>query len=125
MPLAVWRSASVYLSTLFDCIFRNKRLGINSLVPHPSPSRHMFTCVRGNCTQRIAPSRFLSPEPVMASGDDNTDRQSFDIPFPGTWKGLVEIVDVKYNVSFWSGEPSKIQEVAVTTGARMPDVGVL
>lgn len=52
----------------------------------------------------------------MASGGDNTDRQSFDIPFPGTWKGLVEIVDVKYNVSFWSGKPSKIQEMAIATG---------
>jgi hypothetical protein len=52
----------------------------------------------------------------MVSGDSNTGCQSFDIPFPWSWEGFIEIVDIKYNMPFRGSKPSKIHEMAITTG---------
>ena len=46
-------------------------------------------------------------------GQDDTRRQSLDVPFPGSLKGFVEIVDVKQESALRAGKAAEIRCVAI------------
>ena len=52
--------------------------------------------------------RITVSQPEMARRNDHTCGQSFDIPFPGSRKGLIEVIDVENYISLRCGKASEI-----------------
>ena len=52
-------------------------------------------------------------ETIVSSGYNRAGRQSFEIPFPGSWVGLIEVVDIEHQVPFRRGKDTKVSQVGI------------
>ena len=58
---------------------------------------------------------FLGGEPAISTGDGQTGREALHIPFPGTGKRLVEVVQIEDQVPFGGAEDPEIAQMCVPT----------
>ncbi len=74
------------------------------------PAHRPAVRTHGRCHDLCA---FGVVEAVRPGGDDETGRQSFDVPFPGTGQRFVEVVDVKHQLPLRRGQQPEVQQVRV------------
>ena len=67
-------------------------------VPHSGELRHRCPIARDRVQDD--PLLVFGAIAVVASGDQHAHGQPFDVPFPGSREGLVEIIEVEYEPAF-------------------------
>src|SRR5271156_3916416 len=56
-------------------------------------------------------------------GKDDAGGEALDVPFPGSLKGFVEIVDVEQELALGAGKAAEIRSVAITAGLHANSCG--
>jgi hypothetical protein len=62
------------------------------------------------------PSRFGLGQSEVAPRDDHARDQSFQVPFPWSRKGFIEIADVDYHIPLRCGGAAEVQQMRVPAG---------
>ncbi len=50
---------------------------------------------------------------ILPTSHNDAGSQAFQVPLPGTWKCLVEVVDIEDEVAFWHGEEAEVAQVRI------------
>jgi hypothetical protein len=53
---------------------------------------------------------------VVTAGDHEAGRQALQVPFPGRWKRLVEVVDVEHDAPLGRCERTEVHQMAIAAG---------
>jgi len=89
-------------------------------VGHRRQPAHDLAILACSAEDDVAPLRAV--EATVAARDLEAGGQSFQVPFPRTREGLVEVVDVDHQVPAWGGVGAEVGEVGVP--ARLhPEIG--
>src|ERR1700688_883184 len=90
----------------------DRRVGVPHIeLPHPGERLHSFSIrPRARAYHLLALAR---PKAVGAGGNREAGDESLDIPFPRPRQRLVEVVDVKDEVAFGTGEQTEVRQMRV------------
>lgn len=110
------------LPGIFVGRLRDERLRVEARIPDFERA-HARTLAQVLAIGRYTLHRSLPSYPVgqlvVACGDGKADRQSLQIPFPGRWQGLIEVVEIKNQVALGRREQAEIQQVCVAAGLNL------
>ena len=101
---------------------RENGLHIEVVVPdiqvvHQGKLLHMLT-VTLQAPHRSLPA-LLSSVAILSTSDDHAGCQSFDIPFPGPFEGLIEVVHIEDLPALRGGKDAKVAQMRITTELRL------
>ena len=99
--------------------FFDEDLGVHARIPyfqvaHACVFAHLLTIGERHSKHGIFAAS--SAETHFTRGQDYAGGQALDIPFPGSLKRFVEIVDVEKKLAFGASKAAEIRRVTITTG---------
>ena len=74
----------------------------------------------GSCDDQFA-TRHCS-EATFPPCDLDAGCQALDVPFPGSGERLIEVVDIKDQLTFRRGEPAEVRQVRIAAQLHMQPV---
>ena len=80
---------------------------------HRGESCHCLLVTDNGARRQIANP--LVSEVVVTPGEHETRGETFQIPLPGTGKGLIEVIDVEDLIALRRRERAKVRQVGIAT----------